>query len=70
MQHAGVMIVNMLLEEGANPNKLTLDGKTPLALAARVRAMRSFIMFAVNGSPTAVSQVHAVCAGWHCRMAA
>ena len=50
MQNGSAKIVILLLEKGANPNKLTPDGKTPLALAARVRVSQSILIFAVHGS--------------------
>ena len=52
MQRGHYRVVQALLKKGANPDKPSPDGKTPLALAVRVRAVRSFIMSAVNGSPT------------------
>ena len=52
MQGGHAEVVQVLLEQGATPDKHTSDGYTPLALAAEVTAMRGIVLFTVDGSLT------------------
>ena len=48
LQRGDADIVEVLLDEGATVDRATLDGFTPLALAARVSASRCIAMSAVH----------------------
>lgn len=55
MQRGHAEVVKILLKQGADSNKPTHAGCTPLALAAEVSALHGIVMLAVDGAPIVVA---------------